>query len=458
MSDANIKKLDHSAVTLTLTLPAAKIEEDYKKTLDKYVKNAQLPGFRKGHVPAAVLERKYGESLRTESTFDTMEAFMKAEIEKLDKKDQPLPYCTPELQDEEKLMPFKPNTDITFTVKYDVQPVFDLPAYTGNSVTIDNVSVSDDDVAKELDKLREQNAMVVDKKDGIAEKGNIVNLDYVELDDKNEPKADTERKDFTFTLGSGYNYYEFDDEIAGMKKDETKIIKKTYPADFKTSALAGKTITLKVTVKSVKVKDVPALDDDFAQDVKAEYKTVADLEKATREKLEGDLKARQSDEKFDKLFDLLLSKTAIDLPQSMMEAELERDWHNYIRQSGLSEDQVLKFLSYQGQDKKSITDSWHKDAEKALKTQLILSSIQEKEKFEVTKDEVDKVASEQLKEVTDANQKAYFRSLIEENLKVEKTSKFLEEKNTFVPGEKKTFDAYMNGTKAEEKAEEAKEK
>ena len=85
MSDAkNIKALENSSVELTLTLPAARIEEDYQKSLAKYVKNAQIPGFRKGHVPASVLEKKFGESLRTETTFDTMEAFLKEELEKLE--------------------------------------------------------------------------------------------------------------------------------------------------------------------------------------------------------------------------------------------------------------------------------------------------------------------------------------------------------------------------------------
>ena len=453
MSDAkNIKALENSSVELTLTLPAARIEEDYQKSLAKYVKNAQIPGFRKGHVPASVLEKKFGESLRTETTFDTMEAFLKEELEKLDDAQKPLPYCTPVLQDEEKLLPFKKDTDVTFSVKYDVKPQFELPQYTGMKLTIPNVKVTDADVAKELDKLREQNAMVVDKKDGVAEDGNIVNIDYVELDkDGKEVKA-SERKDFTFTLGSGYNYYEIDKEVAGMKVGETKTIEKNYPKEFKTADLAGKTVTLKVTLKSVKVKDVPALDDEFAQDIKEEYKTVADLTKATREKLEKQLADKLSDDKFDKIADELAKNVKIDLPQSMVDLELDRDWSNYIRQTGLSEDQVLKFLSFQQKDKAALQNEWKADAEKTLRVQLVMDKIKEKEKFTVSPEELEKAEKEQLKDVTDENQKKYYRTLLEEDLNFNKVSDFLEANNTFTPDKEMSFDAYVNGQAATEAA------
>ena len=421
MSDAkNIKALENSSVELTLTLPAARIEEDYQKSLAKYVKNAQIPGFRKGHVPASVLEKKFGESLRTETTFDTMEAFLKEELEKLDDAHKPLPYCTPVLQDEEKLLPFKKDTDVTFSVKYDVKPQFELPQYTGMQLTIPNVKVTDADVTKELDKLREQNAMIIDKKDGTAQDGDIVNIDYVELDkDGSEIKA-SERKDFTFTLGTGYNYYEIDKDVEGMKVGETKTFTKAYPKEFKTADLAGKT-------------------------VKEEYKTVADLTKATREKLEKQLADKIADDKFDKIADEIAKNVKIDLPQSMIDLELDRDWSNYIRQTGLSEDQVLKFLSFQKKDKATIQNEWKADAEKTLRVQLVMDKIKEKENFTVSEEELEKAEKEHLKDISDENQKKYYRTLLEEDLKFNKVSDFLEANNTFTPGEEMSFDAYVNG-------------
>ncbi len=450
MSDAkNIKTLENSSVELTLTLPAARIEEDYKKTLDKYVKTAQIPGFRKGHVPASVLEKKFGDSLRTESTFDTMEKYLHEELDKLQEDQKPLPYCTPVLQDEEKLLPFKKDTDVTYSVKYDVKPQFELPQYTGLTVSIPDVKVSDEDVKKELDKLREQNAMVVEKKDGVAEDGNIVNIDYVELDGEGKEIASSERKDFTFTLGSGYNYYEIDKEIVGMKAGESKNIEKSYPEDFKTADLAGKTITLKVTLKGVKVKDVPELDDDFAQDIKDEYKSVDDLTKATREKLEEQLKAKLDDEKFEKISEELVKTATVPVPQSMVDLRLNQDWKEYVRRTGIGEDQLLKYLAAQGIDKESMLANWEKDAVKTISVQLILDKIKEKENFTVSKEELDKATEEQLKDVTDENMKKYYQTMLEENLKLSKVGDFLEANNTFTPGEAKSFDEYMHGKVAE---------
>jgi trigger factor len=316
------------------------------------------------------------------------------------------------------------------------------------------VTVGDADVTKELDHLREQNAMVVDKKES-AENDNIVDIDYVELDDKGAEVASTARKDFTFTVGSGYNYYEIDKDVIGMKAGDEKVIEKTYPKEFKTTDLAGKTIKLKVTMKSVKRRDVPALDDDFAQDVKEEYKTVADLTKATREKLEGELKQKLDDEKFTKLADQLAENVKIALPKSMVDFELERDWKNYTRQSGLSEEQIEKFLSFQKKGKEDLLNEWRPEAEKALKVQLVMDKIKDTEKFEVSKEELDKACEEQMKDVTDENQKTYYRTMIEDDMKFRKVSEFLTKNNTFADGPEKSFDDYMNGKEEEAKTEEA---
>jgi len=451
MSDEkNIKELENSSVALTLTVASERIEADYKKSMDKYAKSVQLKGFRKGHAPIAVLESKFGPSLRAETTFQTMEDYLKETLEKVEPKYKPLPYSTPELQDEEKLLPFAPNKEVTFSVKYDILPTFELPVYTGLTITVPKVSVSEADVTKEIDKIREQNAMVVDKK-GAAAEGNIVNIDYVELDGENNEVASTARKDFTFTLGSGYNFYELDKDLEGLSAGDEKIITKVYDKDSKVAGYAGKTVKIKVNVKSVKTKDIPALDDDFAQDVKEEYKSVADLVKATREKLELSLKERLDDEKFGKIADELTKNVTIALPESMIAFQLDRDWKNNIKQSGVSEEQFMKFLSYQKMTKEDILSKWKPEAEKTLKVQLIMEEIKEKENFAVSKEELDKACDEQLKTVTDEEQKNYYRNMIEDDLKFHKVSEFLEKNNTFVEGEEKSFEVYMNGPAEEEK-------
>lgn len=198
VTEKNVKELENSQASLTLTVDAATIEKAYQERLAKYAKTIEMPGFRKGHVPTSVIERKFGKGIREESTFDCMEENLKETIETLEDSQKPLPYSVPELQDEESLLPFMKDSDITFTVKYDIYPKFDLPQYTGLEVEVNKGEVTEEDINSEIKKLQDQNAMVV-KKNGPAAEGDIVNVDYSELDAEGNVVENTERKGFTLS-------------------------------------------------------------------------------------------------------------------------------------------------------------------------------------------------------------------------------------------------------------------
>ncbi|MBJ2356488.1 trigger factor, partial [Sphaerochaeta sp. S2] len=307
------------------------------------------------------------------------------------------------------------------------------------------VTLSEEAVTAELDKLREQNAMVIDK-DGAAEMGDIVTLDYVELDEEKNEVPGTERKEFVFTLGSTTNFYQIDEDVVGMKSGEEKVFSKTYAEDSTVEGYAGKTITLKVNVQSVKFRDIPELDDEFAQDVKEEYKTVDDLVKATREKLQAALDAKLENEKLNALSEALLEKATIAVPQSMIDMEVEQSWKRYIQQIGLSEEQILQFLKFQNQTKEDITAPWREAAAKSLRIQLIMEKVKEAENFTVEEEELNKVVEEQLKDVTDQAQRDYYRTMIEDDLRFQKIAPFLQENNTFEEGEEVAYETFMSET------------
>ncbi|AEC02017.1 trigger factor [Parasphaerochaeta coccoides] len=446
-AEKKIKELGNSSVELTLTITAADIEAAYKELLATYGKKAQIKGFRTGKAPLSVLEGKFGQAIREESTFNTLEKTVQAAVAEIEDQFKPLPYSTPVLQNEESLLPFKPDTDITFSVVYDVIPAFELPAYKGLTVEAPKVEVTDDLVNKEIEQLRDQNALVREK-DGTVANGDVVTVDYTELDaDKNEIE-NTARKDFTFTVGSGYNFYKIDEDIIGMAKDEEKIFEKTYPADYDLPDYAGKTIALKATVKNVKTRELPELDDEFAQDVKEEYKTVADLVKATREKLEEHLKTHLDETKLSALTDKILETVDIPVPASMIRIEVEQNWNKFVRQSGLNEEQVLKFLQFQNQTKESVMDEWKEPAAKSLKVQLLLDKIKEAENFQIDDKELAEAEAEQLKDITDEAQKTYYRDMILDDLKFRKVGPFLLENNTFIEGEPLTYDQFIQGAHA----------
>lgn len=446
-AEKNIKELGNSSVELTLTIVAADIEAAYKELLAQYAKKAQVKGFRTGKAPLSILEGKFGKAIREESTFNTLEKTVQAAVAEVEDKYKPLPYSTPVLQNEEALLPFTPEQDITFSVVYDILPQFELPAYKGLSVAVPKVEVTDELVTKEIEQLREQNALVREK-EGVVASGDVVTVDYVELDgDKNEVE-NTARKDFTFTVGSGYNFYKIDDDIVGLAKDEEKIFEKTYAEDYELPDYAGKTITLKVVVKTIKTRELPVLDDEFAQDVKEEYKTVDDLLKATREKLEEHLKSHMDETKLTALTDKILENLEIPVPASMVRIEVEQNWNKFVRQSGLNEEQVLKFLQFQGQTKESVMDEWKEPALKSLKVQLLLDKVKEAENFEVTDAEIDTAMTEQFNDITDESQKKYYREMILDDLKFRKVGPFLLENNTFTEGEPITYEQFLQSAHA----------
>ncbi|MFA5447319.1 MAG: trigger factor [Sphaerochaeta sp.] len=445
IADTSIKELENSSVALTVTVKAEAVEKEYQEALKKYATTIQVKGFRKGKAPVSVLEGKFGKAIREESTFNTIEEALKEAIEGVELKHKPLSFSTPVLQDEEGLVPFEANKDVTFTVHYDVMPTFELPQYKGLEIAVPKVAVTDEAVDAEIKQLLDQNAMVIDKS-GAAEMGDIATVDYVELDEEGGEVAGTDRKEFVFTLGSTSNFYQFDEELVGMKVDEEKTFSKTYAEDSTVEGYAGRTITLKVKLLALKVRDVPELDDEFAQDVKEEYKTVADLLKATREKLQGDLDTQLENVKFNNLSEKLMESATFAIPASMIDFEAEQSWNRYLRQIGLSEEQVLQFMNFQGKSREEIIAPMREGAEKNLRMQLIMDKIKDEEKFEVDEEEVTKALEEQTKGITDESQLSYYRTMIEDEMRFAKIGPFLLENNTFKEGDEVAYDAFMDGS------------
>jgi len=427
-----IKKLENSSVELTLTLKADVIEEDYSKTIRDYAKKLTLKGFRPGKAPVSLVESKYGDAIREEVTFRLMEKNLTDSYKDMDAKDRPLPYSTPELQNEEALLPFKPNTDITYSVIYDVLPAVKLPEYKGLEIEYQERKITDAEVNEEIERLRQQNAMVIAKNGAVAE-GDIVTLDYAELDADGKEMEANKRDDFTFTVGSSYNFYKLDKDIIGFKKGDEKVIEKTYGDDSGMGTdYLGKTVKIKVKVKEVKVKEVPELDDDFAQDVKDEYKTVADLLKATRKQLEDAAESDNKAAKLDAVVKALLEKTEIAVPKSMVEAQLESDWQNFISRFGMSEEDVLKIMGAQGGSKEQFLETRRADTLQNIKAQLVIEQIKEDQKFEVSEEELAAELKNYGEDITkDSPNYESMKIYAEDDVKFRKARDFLIENNKF---------------------------
>ena len=391
VTQKEVQKLEHASVKLTITVDGAEAQKKYDELLKKYAKTAHIKGFRKGKVPPKILEQKYGEGIKEEATIEILDEGLKEALEDVEQK--PLPYAQPRLDDEESLN-LTLGEDFTFSVIYDVYPDIEVGEYKGLEIEVPDVKVLKKDEKRELENIQEQNSMVAEKQGGAVEKDDIVTIDYVEIDEEGNEKPDTSRSDFVFTVGTGYNIFKIDDDIIGMQKDEEKVIEKEFPEDFEHEEYAGKKVRLKVKVKTIKQKDVPALDDELAQDVSDKYETLDDLKKDVRAQLEETLKQKLRETKIEKLFDQIIESSKVDPPESMIQAELDNSWQRFIQQSRIGEEQVLQILQMQGKTKEDMMAEWRPNAERSLKFQLLVEKIRESEGIEATDEE----AYEELKQ------------------------------------------------------------
>jgi len=441
-----ITRLEKSSVKLSVTIGKDDVRSEYDKLLSEYTKNIQIPGFRKGKVPKEVLIRKFGDALKDEAAGKIIEKAIGEilEDEAFPKESRPLPYSTPKMQDDPKL---DLESDLSFSVVYDVLPAIKVEKWQGIEAEIADVSIEEEDIARELEAIRDRNAIVLDKDEGeAAANGDVVTVNYCELDDSGAALENSEREDFTFTLGSGRNVYSFDDEIAGMKKGETRDFSKTYPEEFEHKEIAGKTKKIKVTLTALKAKRLPDLDDDLAQDVDEKFQTLDDLKNSIRQRLDKDLERRLKAMKLNALLEKIMESTPAEIPESMLSAELDSRWRNLARRFNTDSAGLYKMMGNSASGAESIMQEWKPDAEKGLHSRLVIETLIEDLKLEASDEEVEaemeKMASESGTSIEDV--KKYYeadrmKEYLKEEIKERKVCDILLEKNTIKAGKKEKY-------------------
>ncbi len=378
-------QLEKSSVKLTVTVDKSDVEQVYNTTVAKYVKNAQIPGFRKGHVPSSVLERKYGDSLKADALGELIDKSVAEALEK-ETDNRPLPYAQPVL---EKMPDFDTKKDLTFSITYDIFPKVSIKDFSGITVKEPQVSITDADIDDEIKAMQERNAMVIDKKEGVVEKDNIVTVDFYEVDDEGKEVQNSKREDFVFTVGKGENFYKIDDDILGMKQGESKEITKKYNDNDENKDLAGRTVKLNVSVKALKIKDLPKIDDDFAQDCNEKYKTLEDMKSDIKRNMEVAKNRKLKEIKNNSLLEQLVEKNPFDIPASMLAAELDGRWAMMAQQFQTTPEQLEKMITASGQTKETMLKEWTGDSEKMLKSRIIVDSLIRERNISVTPEEIE---------------------------------------------------------------------
>jgi trigger factor len=441
-----ITRLEHSSVKLTVTVSQDAVRSQYDTILSGHTRNLQIPGFRKGKVPREILERKFSGALKEETLGQLIEKTI-AEIfedESFPKEDRPLPYSRPTVEEEPVL---SLDEDLRFSVVYDVLPRFTVGSYRGLEIETPETAVSDGDIARELEAVRERNAIVLDRDDAAAAaKDDVITINYAEITDSGEVIPGTEREDFVFTLGSGYNVFKFDDELMGMKRGEARDFEKTYPGDFSDPDLAGKTKRIRVTLTALKEKKLPDLDDDFAQDVDEKFKTLGDLKNSIRERLTKNLERRLRELRIGALLEKIMENTPVEIPESMIRIELESRRRNLARRFNTSPEELEKIMEKSGQTYDEILAEWRPAAVKALHSRLIVETLIRDLGFEVSDEELEKefetMAAESgstIEEIKKYYEKDEYKEYLKEDIKERKLFDLLLAENTVKTGKKQDY-------------------
>ena len=324
-----VEELDNSSVKLTISVKKDFIQKQYDELVAEYCKTVHIDGFRKGKVPANVLLRKFGDAILGETTERVIRNSLDKVFEKVEQK--PISTSVPEVDTKKDLVLGK---DYTYSVTFDTYPKIELPAYKGQNFEELQVKVSDEDMDRELKTLQEQNSIVIDKKDATVLSGDIVNIDYAEIDEKDEEISASKREGFVFEVGSGYNLYKIDNELVGSKTGEEKIITKDYAEDFEYKELAGKSVKLKVKLNAVKEKQLPEINDELAQDISDKYESLEDLKKDIRDRLQEYAKQKVREHNVSQILEKIADQATIALPKSMVDSELEDQWRRFISRLG----------------------------------------------------------------------------------------------------------------------------
>ena len=421
-----VKPAEKSTVKVTITFTPAEWEaandSAYRQNRAKYAVN----GFRKGKVPRHVLEMYYGKGVFYEDAFNIL--YQEHYTAILDKEKENFTAVGEPTLSVDDLSEKK----VVLVAEVPVKPDVELGAYTGIKINKFEYTVTDADVEKEMDGMRERIAENVEVTDRAAQMKDTVNIDFEGKTDGVAFAGGT-AQGHDLTLGSGQFIPGFEEGVVGMNVGETRDVAVTFPADYQAEELKGKPAVFTVKLNKITGKQLPALDDEFAKKMGSE-----NLEAYTakvRERLEQNAKSRSVNETENAIITAIAKEAKAEIPQAMIdrqcEQSLQRMEYNLMYQ-GIKLDDYLKYL---GTTREEYKKNFEEDARKTVLHQLIVEKIIKLENIEATQEEMDEKIAEQAKSVgkeaeeykktMDPRQLEY----IESDIKVTKLFAFLEEKN-----------------------------
>ena len=414
------KTENNNELKLEFTIEAKKFDEGMKKVFEKSATYINIPGFRKGKAPMAIVEKHYGPEVFYEDTFNEV---VPEEYERELKENNIEAVSRPDIE----VKQLGKGKDLIFTAVVQVKPEVKLGKYKGIQLKKVEYNVSDEDINHELGHMQDRNSRLVTVEDRPVEKGDITVIDFEGFVDGKAFEGG-KAENHELTIGSNTFIPGFEDQIIGMKIDEEKDINVKFPEEYFSEELKGKDATFKVKLHEIKKKELPKMDDEFAKDV-SEFDTLEELKNSIKEKMQKTNEQKAEYETEEAAINAVCDNVEVEIPSGMIDSEVEnmmKDVEQRLQYQGLT---LQQYFMLSGKTEAQVKDEMKEQAEKAVKSRLVIEAIIKEEDIKPEEKEVEEKLKEMAKNYGKTEEEMlkneYVKEYIENNMKFEKAIKFI---------------------------------
>lgn len=399
-----IEKIEGNVVKLEIRVEADKFNEAVKKAYSKNSKKFNIPGFRKGKAPMNMIKKFYGEGVFYEDAINICcENTYSAALDENNIK--PVDY--PEID----VVEVGEGKELIYTATVTVYPEVELGQYKGVEVKKIEYVVTDEEIETEIKSMQEKNSRVEAKIDGTIENGNIAVIDFKGYVDGVAFEGG-EGTDYSLEIGSGSFIGDFETQLIGLKTGVAKNISVTFPEQYGKEELNGKLAVFEVTIKEIKVKELPVLDVDFVKEV-SEFDTVEELKADLRKKAEKANELKSTREIEDAVIDTVCANAKVEIPEIMIKKEIDtmmKDFEMRLKYQGLD---LKTYFEYTNNNEESMKEYMKESAEKRVKTELIMTKLSKELTFEISDEEILSKANEMAKQYGDKDVEKTVKLIVE---------------------------------------------
>ena len=376
-----VEKMEKNMAKLTIEVAAEEFEKAMVSSYNKQKNKISVPGFRKGKVPMAFLEKLYGPQMFYEDAANTciQDAYPREAAEsKLEIVSRP----TVDVVQMEKGKPF------IFTAEVALKPEVTLGDYKGVEVEKVAVEVTDEDMEAELKRIQQQNSRTIDVTDRAAELDDEVTIDFEGFID-GKAFAGGKGSDYPLKLGSHSFIDTFEDQLVGKNIGDEVEVNVTFPEDYQAEELAGKPAVFKVNVKAIRATELPELNDEFASEA-SEFDTMDEYKEDIKKNLQTKKEAEAKREKESKVVDKIIETATMEIPDAMIEMTQDQMVDEFAQRLSYQGLQLEQYLQFTGMDMAAFKEQCKPEALKRIQSRLVLEAIADKEAIEVTEEDINK--------------------------------------------------------------------